>query len=298
MINNTGFNKQQTMKYLISTFVIAWIMQIGVSILYNNGYAMAGQFLMAIMMFVPLLSVLFSGYKLTGMGWKPHIRGNIKTFLIAWFVPALFTAIGAAVYFTVFPAHFDMSGNYLVESIGAEALKQLETQGLTYPLYILISLVGCLTYAPLINMFFAIGEEAGWRGFLYPQLKLKFGKRKGLLLGGVIWGIWHWPLIWLIGYEYGTDYMGYPVTGMLVFCIFTITVGILCDWLYERSHIIWIPAIFHGAINAAATIPLAVCLTNTGTMRLLGPAPIGILAGLPFILFAVAVFLKSESRGF
>ena len=75
-------------------------------------------------------------------------------------------------------------------------------------------------------MIAALGEEIGWRGFLYPQLEAGVGRRKGWILGGIIWGAWHWPLIWLIGYEYGAaagnsvGYAGFPVTGMLLFLLF------------------------------------------------------------------------------
>ena len=281
------------MKYLIWTFLIAWIMQVVAAVLYWKGLAEFGQLLVAIVMFVPLLGVLLAGHTLSGMGWKPRLKGKIKMLLIAWFAPALLTVIGAILYFVVFPGHFDISGEYLVATVGPEILEQLEAQGLTYPLYVLISVVSCLTYAPVINMFLAVGEEAGWRGFLYPQLKVKFGKRQGWLIGGVIWGIWHWPLIWLIGYEYGTDYTGFPIVGMLIFCIFTTVAGIICDWLYENTESIWIPSLFHGAFNAAGTVPLAVCITNTGSARLLGPAPIGVLAGLPFIICAMILLLQS-----
>ena len=292
-MNDITYNKKGTIKYLFWTFLIAWIMQVIVAVLSRNGLAAAGQLLTAIMMFAPLLGVLLSGHTLSGMGWKPRLKGKVKFLLVAWFLPALLTAIGAALSFVVFPGHFDMSGEYLAANVGAEALEQLEAQGLTYPLYILISVAGCLTYAPLINMVLAAGEEAGWRGFLYPQLKAKFGKRLGLLIGGVIWGIWHWPMMWLTGYEYGTDYAGFPIVGMLVFCIFTTAAGILCDWLYEKTECIWIPSIFHGAINAVGTVPLALCIANTGSAILLGPAPHGVLAGLPMIIGAMILFFKS-----
>ena len=287
------FEKKGTVKYLIWTFLIAWIMQVAVAVLYRGGLAAFGQLLMAVMMFAPLLGVLLSGQKLSGMGWKPRLKGKIMILLAAWFLPALLTAVGAVVYFAVFPGHFDLSGDYLASVAGAEAMAQLEAQGLTYPMYILISVIGCLTYAPLINMVLALGEEAGWRGFLYPQLKAKFGKGTGRLIGGVIWGIWHWPVMWLIGYEYGTDYVGFPIVGMLIFCIFTTAAGILCDWLYEKTDCIWIPSLFHGAINAAATVPLAICITNTGSAILFGPAPHGVLAGLPLILCAGVLLFKA-----
>lgn len=299
-MNEITYDKIQTRKYLIWTFSIAWVMQVGAALLYRNGPAVIAQLLMPMIMFAPLLGVLLSGRSLSGMGWKPHFKGKVKTLLMAWFLPALLTAIGAAIYFAVFPGHFDLSGDYLAANGGAEALAQMEAQGVSYFQYVLNAIVSCLTYGPLINMFAAVGEEAGWRGFLYPQLKLKFGRKKGWLIGGVIWGIWHWPLIWLIGYEYGTDYVGFPIVGMLAFCIITIALGIVCDWMYEKSGNIWIPSIFHGAVNAAAAVPMALCLANTGSMRLLGPAPNGMLAGIPIIAFAVILFMKKTevlSRG-
>lgn len=293
-----AYDRAKTRRYLLWTFGIAWLMQAVVAFLYRGGLSVIGrmmaQMLMALMMFVPMLGVLLSGNRLAGMGWKPHIKGRLKPLLMAWFFPAILTALGAAIYFAVFPGHFDVSGAYLISIGGEAALSQLEAQGISYAQYILISVVSCLTYAPFINMIPAVGEEAGWRGFLYPQLKSKYGKKKGRLIGGVIWGIWHWPLMALIGYEYGTDYIGFPIVGMLLFCIFTIAAGIACDWLYEKSGLIWAPAIFHGAINAAATVPGAVCLANTGSLILLGPAPIGVLAGIPLMLFAGILFYKSE----
>ena len=136
----------------------------------------------------------------------------------------------------------------------------------------------------------------------FPQLKARFGRNKGLLLGGVIWGAWHWPLIWLIGYEYGAytgntaGYRGFPVSGMLLFCLVAIGWGILHDRLYENSGSIWVPSLFHGAINAAAALPLSLCLTDTGSARLLGPQPMGIVAFLPFIAAAVYVMLQKKRK--
>ena len=299
-MRDTGFNKTQVIKYLAWAFGLAYIVQFGAARLYNSGNAQTGQLIVAAMMFVPALSVLLAGGKLKDMGWKPRVKKNIGPILFAWFGPLVLTAVGAGLYFLVFPGHFDLSGKWMAESAGPEAFAQLEAQGLTYPMFVLISAVGCVTYAPVVNALVALGEEIGWRGFLYPQLKTRFGRKKGWLLGGVIWGAWHWPLIWLIGYEYGAaagnaaGYLGFPVTGMLLFCVFTAGLGILHDWLYEKSGSIWLPAILHGAINAAATLPQTICLPDTGTVRLLGPAPNGLIAGLPILLMAAVLLLRRE----
>lgn len=293
-MHNTEFNRAQVVKFLLWTFGLAYLIQLGAAFVANSGNLMLGRLIIAGMMVVPTLGVLLAGGSLRGMGWNPQLRRNWKSFLIAWFAPIALTAVGAALYFLVFPSHFDLSGSNLTAAVGEEALAQLEGQGLTYPLYVLISTVGSVTYAPLINTVVALGEELGWRGFLYPQLKARFGRKTGRLLGGVIWGAWHWPLIWLTGYEYGAAYFGFPVVGMLLFCFITVGWGILHDRLYEKSGSIWVPALFHGAINAAATLPAAICLADTGSARLLGPAPNGLLAGLPFLIAAAMVYFRKD----
>jgi len=294
-MRETEFQKKQVVKYLIWTFALAYIIQFCAAPLYQRNRTV-GQLVIAAMMFVPTLGVLLSGGPLSGMGWRLQIKKNFRSILAAWFAPMLLTAAGAALYFLLFPAHFSLGGEYVAAAAGSEALAQMEAQGVTVPLYVLAGAIGSVTYAPLLNAFFALGEEIGWRGFLYPQLKARFGRRGGWLLGGVIWGAWHWPLIARIGYEYGAaagnaaGYAGFPISGMLLFCVVTVGWGILHDALYERSGSIWLPALFHGAINAAATIPLTVCLPDTGSARLLGPAPMGILAALPFLAAAAVVF--------
>ena len=297
-MTNVEFNKKQVIKYLLFTFGAAYAVQIGVYFLYKSGFPFY-QIVMAAMMFMPLLGVLVSGHSLKGMGWKPVFKGNIKTILFAWFGSAILTALGALLYFLIFPQHFDLSGAYLIDALGEtagkEALNQMQAAGLSYPLYILVSCISCITYAPLINMITAMGEEVGWRGFLYPQLKARFGRNMGWLIGGLIWGAWHWPAIWLIGYEYGFDYVGFPVIGMLLFAVITIAMGIIADWTYEKTGCIWVPAIFHGAFNAAATVTIAVLTPGTGSARLLGPAPNGLIAGIPLFALALIPVLKSKA---
>lgn len=290
------FDRAQVTKYLIFTFGTAYAIQIVVWFLYTKGMTIAYQLVLMLMMFMPMLGVLAAGAPLKAMGWKPNIRKNIKPILAAWFAPMVLTALGAVLYFLIFPAHFDLSGAVMAETASADVLSQMEEKGITYPLYMLISFIGCITYAPLMNAFPALGEEIGWRGFLYPQLKARFGRKGGWVIGGIIWGLWHAPSIWLIGYEYGMEYVGYPVLGILLFCVFTTALGIIEDWLYEKTNCIWLPSLFHGAFNAAATLPLAVTAVGTGSSRLLGAAPNGIIAGLPIFLLAAFLFTMCKDK--
>jgi len=295
-MDNADRGKGSVSRYLFWTFTLAYIVQGVVWLLYQKGLSLIATAVMTALMFVPLLGVLLAGGNLREFGWRPRIRKNLRHILFAWLSPAVLTALGALLYFLIFPEHFDLSGSYLQETAGASALEQLKAEGITYPAYLAISAVSTVICAPFLNMIAALGEEVGWRGFLYPRLKARYGETRGSLFGGLIWGAWHWPLIWLIGYEYGSDYPGFPVVGMLLFCIFTVVLGFLCDRLCEKSGSIWLPSLFHGAVNAAAGIPLLICVTGTASARLLGPAPNGLISGLPFIAAAVFFFVKSARK--
>lgn len=288
-------------KYLIWAFALAWPLQgLASWIARNEAIApMTRQLgftvVLAVSMFAPLAAVLLAKIPLRSIGWKPKLRGHVRWYLAAWLLPAVLCTLGAALYFLLFPGHFDLSGAYVAAAAGPEALAQLEGQGLTYPLYVLIQAVAALTYAPFINVIACLGEEVGWRGFLSPHLKNRFGRVGGLLLSGLIWGAWHWPVIVFGGYEYGLTYWGAPVLGPLLFCLFTTALGVLFDLLYEKTGSIWSCALAHGAINAFANLPSAVLDPASDFQILLGPFAIGLIGGLPLLLLAAWVLLKKPS---
>lgn len=290
---------KQVKLYLGFTFLFAWILQGIACAFYFQGNRMLYQGILAVSMFAPLAALLIvkKGFSKepTGVPWRPKFKGHIRWYAAAWFLPAVFTALGAVIYFVLFPGQLDLSMPMLQTTFGASGLAALASQGLTPQLYLVISAVGAITYAPLVNCIFGVGEEAGWRGFLYPALKEMLGVTKGRILGGTIWGIWHWPLIILVGFEYGNGYWGFPVTGLVVFTLFTVVLGILLDFLVEKTGSIWPAAICHGAFNAAASItPYLLHSTDGG--YLLGPVPNGLISMIPALLLAVIISIKSAKK--
>ena len=282
-------------KYLLWAFGAAWILQIIAGILFRKGNSISYSVLLALSMFAPLLASVMSGAEIRRIGWKPHIKGNFRWILIAWFVPAILGMVGAALYFLLVPNAFDTTFAYVRTLLGNEGLSQLESNGLSGQTYAIISVVSAITYAPFVNMLFAVGEEAGWRGTMYPILKEHFGIVKGRLIGGVVWGVWHWPIMLLAGYEYGTTYWGAPVTGPLLFCVITIAMGILFDFLYEKTNCIWVPALCHGAINAFAGVPTLFLNPAYADKLLLGPLMIGVISGLPLMLTALILSIQEKN---
>lgn len=162
-------------EYLLWSFGAAWILQIIAGLLFRQGNRTAYSALLSLAMFTPLLAAAVTRPGLRQLGWKPCIKKNIGWFLSAWFLPAVMGTIGAALYFLITPDAWNLSFAYVRASLGAEGVQQLESSGLSLKMYAVISIVSAVAYAPFINMLLAVGEEAGWRGTMYPMLKERLG---------------------------------------------------------------------------------------------------------------------------
>lgn len=84
------------------------------------------------------------------------------------------------------------------------------------------------------------GEEYGWRYYLQPVLQNKFGLRKGVLILGVIWGLWHLPLD--IFYYVTPDKAVIMTLNQVITCV---GLGIFFGYAYMKTENIWVPVILH-----------------------------------------------------
>lgn len=282
--------KKQFVIYMATAFSLAWILEIIASIFSNNGNQMVFTGIMAITMYMPFLGVIVARIPLKGMGWIPHLKGKIRYVFFALWIPALLSLLGGGLFFLIFPNTFDsefLTLRGLLEEAGA-------AEGITIPMYLLITSIQAVTIAPFLNIFVTLGEEVGWRGAMYPYLKKKLGDTKGRIVGGAIWGAWHWPSMIFAGYEYGKEYIGAPILGPIVFCFCTIAMGILLDYVYEKTKTIWLPSLMHGAINAF-TIFAYLLKPEYANMTILGPACIGIISMIPMVIMAVIICAKKKT---
>lgn len=280
--------------YLVFSFALAWCLWLSCHLL--NVPSQAMQFVSMVAMWVPAAAVLIT-WRATGKGailaysMKPKIKGNIRVYLCAWLLPALICILGSILYFIVFPDEFDTSYSYLRQLVEKGSGMP---EGLTLQMLVILQVVSALTYGPFINMLFALGEEIGWRGFLFPILSKHFSIVQAHLLTGLIWGFWHIPIN-TMGYNYGLEYWGYPWLGVIVMCVFTFATGVLLSWFSEKSGSIWPAALAHGSINAAAGIPLLFQSTGNTVHQIFGPGTTGLIAAVPMLILAL-LLLKSQTK--
>lgn len=243
------------------------------------------------------------GFRGSSLVRPVELRRTWKYYVLGWFGPALLIVAGGAVYFLANPADFDPTASAwlssqlaALEAAGQSAVTQSVALPQTGSTALLIAqLAGGVLVAPVLNFVACFGEEWGWRGYMLPKLLQGHSMSFALVVGGVIWGLWHAPVI-VLGHNYGTGCAGWPWTGILAMCIFTTAIGALMAWLTLRSGSCLPATIAHGALNGFASAGLM--FSVSGGSPFVGPAPTGILGGSALLVTAVlaAVALMRRER--
>ncbi|WP_238011620.1 CPBP family intramembrane glutamic endopeptidase [Dactylosporangium sp. AC04546] len=101
------------------------------------------------------------------------------------------------------------------------------------------------------------GEEFGWRGYL--QQRIGGRPAAAVLVTGVIWGVWHWPLAFA-GYTTFDD----PVRGLALWTVQTTALGVVLAWLFVRSGSIWVSSLAHAGSNMLVGIGGELLLVERG----------------------------------
>jgi membrane protease YdiL (CAAX protease family) len=113
-------------------------------------------------------------------------------------------------------------------------------------LVFLTGLVLSATVGALWSALSAAGEELGWRGYMLTRL-IEAGVPRPVLVSGIVWGLWHVPLI--LG---GVIYNDHPskVVATLVFLVSVVSMGFVVARARLETGSIWPPIALHGAYNS------------------------------------------------
>ena len=115
----------------------------------------------------------------------------------------------------------------------------------------------------------AFGEEIGWRGYFLPRAMDQLGKWRGLVVHGLVWGVWYAPVIFFATYRTLHPFAGLARSvGFVATCVL---LGVLFGWLRLASRSV-MPVVL-----ANATLTLA--------------------SGLPYVLHGVDAGLRGAAFG-
>jgi len=102
------------------------------------------------------------------------------------------------------------------------------------------------SYSFVLLLPSVLGEEMGWRGFLVPELARFMSFTKVALTSGLIWAVWHWPMM-LKGF-YGNDVT--PLYYQLFFfTLLIVSYSVIMTYLRFKTDSLWTAVIFHMSAN-------------------------------------------------
>lgn len=276
--------------FVAFAFGIAWTIDLVIYFtggLSNHSIGSLAWILLTVSMAAPFLGNILTRL-VTREGWqnlylRPRFRRGWRFWVAAWLGTPLLVLLGAGLFYALFPQYLDTT----LSTVQALLEQTAESAGRPVPfgpmVFIVLQLVQTIVTGPLVNGPATFGEEFGWRAYLLPKL-MPLGGRKAMLLVGVIWGVWHWPII-AMGYNYGLDYPGAPWVGLLAMAWFTVVAGVFLGWLALKAKSVWPAVIGHAAMNSWAAI--GTVLSQGQPSPLLGPTTVGLISSVPLALLAL-----------
>lgn len=198
-----------------------------------------GQYVMALM-WCPGISAFLTmkilKRNISDLGWK---WGKTKYQFFSYLIPIFYALIA---YMSIWV--FGWGGFYnkefvnaLTESYGLGPIGNI----LTMVFYVILLGV----FGTIRSMANALGEEIGWRGFLVPELYKTYGFTKTSLISGIIWGVWHLPILLFADYNSGTS----SWYAMICFMVLIIGISFIYTWFRIKSGSLWTAVILHATHN-------------------------------------------------
>ena len=273
--------KKETKKSIILFLILSFVPMWALSGIY---YVMRENIILLVMMLLPaiasIVTRIISKEGFTELMLRPRLKGNLKWYFMAYFATPLIACFGTMVYFIIFSSDFSplQSTFAMEESITTKSVF-LKTMFTLIPLAIVVN--------PIMGILQCFGEELGWRGYLLQKLGDKLSPLSASVITGVIWGLWHAPII-AMGYNYGTEH---PVAAIFAMTVLCTVLGIISAFLTYKTHSIWPAVLFHAAINGMDRwAPSTLFMSNKPNM-FLGPDLVGIIGGIGFILVDIVLII-------
>jgi len=147
--------------------------------------------------------------------------------------------------------------------------------------------LGRLPWGALLPIFVTmlvsnVWEEIGWRGFALPRLQARYGDLAASLLMGLLWSVWHLPLL----ANPASPMAGLPWYGELVF---SLALTVIYTWLYRGTGgSLFFVSVFHALSNT-----VAFALLEAGVFVSSYPFVVGVTA-----LVALGIVWASGPRRF
>ena len=201
-----------------------------------------------------LLTLKIHKRKISELGWN---WGNTKFQVWSYLIPICYCLVTyVIVWITGYGGFYNTETvKQMSESFGLGELNPVSA------IILFVLLDG--TFGIIRMSAYTLGEEIGWRGFLVPELFKKFSYAETSLLSGLIWSLWHYPVLIFSNYNSGT-----PVWyGLTCFTVMVVSSCFIYTWFRIKSNNLWTGVIFHASHNLFIQQILTPLTYDTGSTK-------------------------------
>ena len=257
-MNESNKTLGEIIVFLVLTFILSALAYIPII---QAGTITGGQSQLAsLLMLAPglaaVITYLFFEHSLRPIGWR---LGKIQYLILGLLIPIIYCSIGYGLVWLT--GRGEYNGQFPPN----------------FPIFLVTMLISATLSAVL--------EEVAWRGFLVPKMMKLTGFTATAIVSGLIWAVWHYPLIIFANVRLGNTPLFYS---LLCFTVFVVGVSFATAWLRLKSGSVWTAALLHGSHNLFMLHVFNALTTDTGgTWLLLGEygavtAAMGLLLGIIF----------------
>jgi membrane protease YdiL (CAAX protease family) len=260
-------NRKKIILYILFTFTFSWSVALGMHLAHISIKSIQGIAVLALLyMPGPALATFIIQKFIYKEGFRQY-GWTIDRKAIKWifFTPLIFLAL-TLLTFTIIGVlgnshlvpqfgQLDFTREHLNFQLRELAKGWVDTDKIKIPdippvLLFVVMLAQGIIAGSTINLPFMFGEELGWRGLMFTET-LKMGFLRSSLFIGLVWGIWHLPVILM-----GHNYPHHPYLGSLMMCLFTMAVAPLFSYVRAKTRSILGSCMLHGMINATGSMYL------------------------------------------
>jgi membrane protease YdiL (CAAX protease family) len=201
-----------------------------------------------------LLTLAVHHESLRDLGWR---RGKTRYQIWSYLIPIIYTSIAYVFVWSTGLGEFSVVG--LVGNVTPQFGLQHASIWVTVVGYLIVTVplgtvVACIT---------ALGEEIGWRGFLVPNLAKLTSYPKVAIISGLIWSVWHYPLLLFSDYNAGTP----AWYGLTCFTVMVVGLSFAFAWMRLKSGSLWTAVLLHASHNLFIQRIFDPLTINTGLTR-------------------------------
>ncbi|WP_040281712.1 CPBP family intramembrane glutamic endopeptidase [Psychroserpens damuponensis] len=218
---------------------------------------------------------------ISSLSWSLKASKYLK---LSYILPVCYVAIS---YILIWVFGY---GNFGNQNTITEWTQELGMTGYNTSVVVLVMMMLLAVVGVVKNIGSTLGEEIGWRGFFVFELRkvVSFGSTS--IISGLIWSIWHWPIIWLI-YN-GSNQLFFHIAA---FTLMIVSISIIMTYFTFKSNSLWPAALFHSVHNIFIQ-KIFTPLTSTNDSSSFWLDEYGIM--IPFVacLFAIVFWRKAKKE--